>query len=217
MCLIQPITQLTDRALRVLRRMGLLQILGAICAVTLFAASDPVAAMTFTVNTEASCREGVCVAARGEIDENTAQDFKAFIRANHIAPGSTVLLDSPGGRLMQGLFLGAEIRKAGLSTALLGTELQPASCASACVYAFLGGLRRTIAPGSKFGIHQMREAQNTASIDASQTQTLLGRVATHIRQMGASVDVFTLALRTPPEGMYWLTSAELSRFGVVTV
>ncbi|MCR5877177.1 hypothetical protein [Phenylobacterium sp. J367] len=51
---------------------------------------------------------------------------------------------------------------------------------------------------------------------AAEGQALLARIAAHLRRMGATVDVLTVALRTPPQRVHWLSAAELSRFRVTT-
>ncbi|HYG26433.1 MAG TPA: hypothetical protein VD906_05965 [Caulobacteraceae bacterium] len=198
----------------------ILQLLGAplgilvILLVVLIASTSSAAAMTFKMTSGGECGTRTCMSGSGEIGDHTANDFAAFIKANNIRPGALLVLDSPGGNLTQGLALGGKIRRAGVSTTV---QVPGGACASACVYAFLGGVERTVAKGAKLGVHQVYgRGGASVALQVSDTQLLLSLVATHIRRMGASMDVFTLALGTPPESMYWMSSSELSRFAVVT-
>jgi hypothetical protein len=182
--------------------------------VVLMASATPAAAMTFKMTSGGECANRTCLSASGEIDDDTVDQFSAFVKANRIVAGALVVLDSPGGSLTQGLALGGQIRRAGFSTTV---QVPGGVCASACVYAFLGGVERTVAHGAKLGVHQIYSRNGSAlAMQVSDTQLLLSLVAIHIRRMGASMDVFTLGLMTPPEDMYWMSTAELSRFAVVT-
>jgi hypothetical protein len=198
----------------------ILQWLGAplgifmVLMVMVLASATPADAMTFKLIGGQGCESRTCMSASGEIGDDAADEFVAFVKANRVAPGSLVVLDSPGGSLTQGLALGGKIRRTGLSTTV---QVPGGVCASACVYAFLGGVERTVARGAKLGLHQVYGRSGASlALQVSDTQFLLSLVAGHIRRMGATMDVFTLALGTPPEGMYWMSTSELSRFAVVT-
>ena len=75
--------------------------------------------------------------------------------------GWSVRLNSPGGDLAGGIRLGELIRKLKLDTEIGVTEpdsyghwkTAPGLCASACAFAFLGGLSRR-ASGGELGVHQ---------------------------------------------------------------
>lgn len=197
---------------RILQQLGVPLGIGLLLLVVLIA--SPAAAMTFKITGGGQCESRTCVSASGEIGEHAADEFTAFVKANNIRPGALLVLDSPGGSLAQGLALGGKIRRAGLSTTV---QVPGGVCASACLYAFLGGVERTVAPGAKLGVHQVyARSGSPLALQVSDTQLLLSLVAAYIHRMGASMDVFTLALGTPPESMYWMSTSELSRFAVVT-
>jgi hypothetical protein len=63
---------------------------------------------------------------------------------------TTVVFHSPGGSLMAGLFLGDEIRERGMNTLIESGS----TCSSACAYAFMGGVVRTIEPNATYGLHR---------------------------------------------------------------
>jgi hypothetical protein len=132
------------------------------------------------------------VYASGVIVSGTASAFTAFVQAHGVAPGGTVLLDSPGGLLDEGLKLGDAIRSAGLNTDVgvrgPGDDLRigekfgenadrlihamgvdavppkklPGSCLSACTMAFLGGVQRYFNQGSVYGVHRFSFPGNSS-------------------------------------------------------
>lgn len=194
-------------------------------AVTVLAlAAFPAAAMTFEkITGPAECAARTCIAAVGEIDSRSAQDFQRFARANGVGPGDLVALDSGGGNLVESLALGAAFRSAGVATTVrahdrrTGAFRDTGACASACVYAFLGGVERSVAPRARLGVHQVAAATDeTWMLSASDSQWLMSLAAVHMGRMGARLELLTLALRTRPNDMRWLSNEELVRYAVVT-
>lgn len=178
-------------------------------------------AMTFDRVTAApGCAERLCIAAQGEIDADTVRDFRKAIRGHERTQGGAVYLHSEGGDLLQGLALGGELRKAGFATRVqrydgaTGTFAGDGVCASACAYAFLGGVARTLAPDARYGLHQLHAPYGALS--ASDTQALAALIAVHVQRMGGGMDLLICALRTPPHRMHWLSQRELVSFGVIT-
>lgn len=65
------------------------------------------------------------------------------------APVSEIWFNSPGGDANEGPLMGRVVRKQNLAVRIPNNF----SCASACTYAFLGGVVRSIDPGGSYGIH----------------------------------------------------------------
>lgn len=179
------------------------------------------AAMTYEKVTGAGeCAVRTCVVASGEIGGDDAEAFAGFLKRQDIRPGSLLILNSPGGDLVQALTISGHVRKAGLSTHVgsydhRSGELRPGgACASACAYAFLGGVSRTASKGAKLGVHQLHAQRGDVSI--ADSQLLTSMIAANIKRLGGSVDILIVALRTPPESMHWMSRAELIRFQMVT-
>lgn len=200
-----------------------LQVAAAATLAALCLKVAPAAAMSFEKVSAGDCAERTCVLATGEITSDTAEAFGDYVRANQIARGAVVVLNSGGGNLVGGLSLGAQIRKAGLSTtveavdAATGKRAQGGSCASACAYAFLGGVQRTVGKSAHFGVHQLcASPDQPQSLQVSDAQVLVSLIMVHISRMGGAFEILTLALRTPPEHMRWLSPRELSQYDVVT-
>ncbi len=126
--------------------------------------------------------------ADGGTCQNTPQDLLAAIKKANAGPGTTVVLNSPGGSLMAGVEMGRIIRRHQLDTQVgaqypyyLGLSPVPSrdnstatgrdqryvpyiqypvakpfpgQCLSACNFALLGGVHRSVGLLSDFGAHQ---------------------------------------------------------------
>lgn len=163
----------------------------------------------------------ICVVGQGAINEETTRQFRQYVARQKLHGPVAVSLDSQGGNHTQGIAMGEAIRKLGFSTVVgrldpIGHKLGPGMCASACVYAFIGGVDRRVTAGSKVGVHQVRLSYEPREQTASEVQLLMALAANHLSQCGATIDVLTLALATPPEEMRWMTLAEMGRYGVMT-
>jgi len=206
-----------------LRKLGVLNLLiAATIAVCSFKAT-PADAMTFQqVSGPVECAKRDCILASGLVDGQTQGAFRELVRSRHIAPGALVILDSEGGVLLYALRVGEDIRKAGFSTVVGGVdglsgEIRPAECASACAFMFLGGVERAVAIGSKVGVHQIyANLQARDGLSVGDVQYLTSLCAMHIDSMGGGVGILVEALRTPPQGVHWFSTEELSRLAVVT-
>lgn len=180
-------------------------------------------AMTFeTVSGPAECAGHACVLASGAIDGHTSRDFEAFLKERKIARGGVVVLNSEGGDLMESLKLGNEIREAGLATTVReydkgsGQFRDGGACASACTYAFLGGVERSVGKGARIGVHQIYTAGDTWALSAQDGLELMSLVAVHVRRMCGDLDLLIPAMKTRPGDMHWLSPGELTRYAVVT-
>jgi len=180
-------------------------------------------AMTFELIAEPqACAERVCILASGEIDDRAAQDFSAFLKAQRVGAGALVVLNSPGGDLLQSLVLGNKIRAAGLATTVVrydraAQQFRPGGvCASACAYAFLGGVERTVGEGARIGVHQIFLADQTQAMSAADGLELMSLVAVHVNRLCGNLDLLIPTMKTRPQDMHWLSAGELTRYAVVT-
>lgn len=184
-----------------------------------------------------NCNGCEWIIAEGTIQQDTPEVFKKFLELKK--PNGTVRFNSPGGNLLAGLKLGEMIRSAGLFTAVGKTVGEQSSfdadtiketvpdgpvykvregiCASACVYAFIGGVTR-YASKSKIGIHQFYDgkglneplAKTASSIDRSVDQLLTGLLLEYVIRMGIDARLISLASSVAPwQEMKWLSAQEL--------
>lgn len=131
-------------------------------------------------------------------------------------------LNSGGGSLGEALQLGAFIRSKGLATHIP----KGATCASACVTIFAGGLMRTAHPKSRIGIHMASGVFNDPFIDAmdnvireygvkatpyivamfeeSAAKAMLQQVY-FILESGVSLTLLQAITLVPHDEIYWLS------------
>ena len=188
----------------------------------MFVFTPRASAMTFDVASDPSaCGERRCFVAAGKIDKRTPKQLQAFLKANGAAPGDGLVLDSPGGEVMSSLRMGKLIREAGLDTSVgvyeasTGVFKRGGECASACVYVFLGGVRRSVGEGARVGVHQVYGLDG-AWMTAGDSMQVMSMVGLHVNKLCGNLDLLVPTLRTPPAGMHWLSPVELARFDVVT-
>ena len=107
------------------------------------------------------------IQATGEIYEDTPAVFETFLRSSEFIP-KVVRLNSEGGSLRGGVILGELFRSRDFATEVGSSKLNidvpisgsknvytktPGGCNSACAFAFLGGIERTLDPDSILGFH----------------------------------------------------------------
>jgi hypothetical protein len=170
------------------------------------------------------------IAASGEIDEGSADNFLRFVREN-VRSGvmhGIVLLDSPGGHVVAAMELGLTIRKLGMAVIVARPGAESAAtgdlfsgkCYSACVYALMGGRKRVIPPQSKVGVHRMFNYETNFNlaeggfvreryVDDGDMRDKLARYTT---TMGVSSGLINLAEHTSPDVIHVLTPAEIARW-----
>lgn len=172
------------------------------------------------------------IAAEGEIVPETATDLENFIKSfgySENPGGWSVRLNSPGGDLAGGIRLGEVIRKLKLDTEIGATEpdsyghwkTAPGHCASACAFAFLGGLSR-YASGGELGVHQfyneiaLRDpsAKVFNSLDMSQHQFVSAMLIDYVFRMGVDPRLVSIAASTPPMEMQFLDAQLLDELNV---
>lgn len=168
------------------------------------------------VSTDLSCGECTTIFASGEIVQSTLSSFRSFLAQHHPPLGTTVVLNSPGGSLFAGLELGSIIRSNRLHTSVYARDNETGGyCASACAYAFLGGVHRTVAPAARFGLHQFSSDEPIPDAVAN-VQGLVSFIAGYVREAGASSRVVEIASAIPPHEMLWLGSSDLFELGITT-
>jgi hypothetical protein len=158
------------------------------------------------------CPAAGCLLARGAITTDTPAAFSRALRDQSLPPGALVVLDSPGGATIAGMKLGLLIRRAQLAT-----RVQSADCASACAYAYLGGVARTMGPGGRLGVHQFRASDETGELSIGRAQEIAATLTTYLEAMGARASLLATALSTPPNRIRWLNPGELQIYGIVNL
>ncbi len=171
------------------------------------------------------------IAAEGEIADDAEHDLEAFVKSfghTENQGGWCVRFNSPGGSLAGGIRLGEAIRKLKLDTEIGRTEPDglhwkktPGLCASACAFAFLGGLSRHATSG-ELGVHQfyneisLRDpsARVFSSLDMSEHQFISAILIDYVFRMGVDPRFVSAAASTPPLEMKFLDEQTLESLKV---
>jgi hypothetical protein len=166
------------------------------------------------------------IAAEGEIVDETADDLEVFMKhfGHQENPGGwSVRFNSPGGSLSGGIRLGELIRRLKLDTEIGGTEPDgihwkgvPGQGASACAFAFLGGLSRNVS-GGELGVHQFYDeislrdpsAKVFNSLDMSEHRFVSAMLIEYVFRMGVDPRFVSIAASTPPREMHFLNEQML--------
>ena len=174
------------------------------------------------------------IAARGQIGIDTADRFVAFLRGASKVKSlrDVVLIDSPGGKVVGAMRLGAAFRKLGAAVVVARVAGEgpdavagPGLCMSACAYAFMGGVKRVVPSHSLVGIHRMSRleyepgGQGDAHLVSQRvfaTPDMVAALTVYARSMGVSAGLVKLAETVPPANIHIVTPAEERRWRLAT-
>lgn len=106
-----------------------------------------------------------------------------------------VFLNSPGGYMLQAVYLGEAINQLQLDTVVNKGDV----CASACFVAFAAGIHRVMRVGGFLGVHQSHSAV-TGQVIASDQQA----VAEILEGWGVPQKIIYKMITTGPDDMAWL-------------
>lgn len=180
------------------------------------------------------------IVAEGEIDAGTSQKFRNFIKT--VGHCDEVVLNSPGGMLSEGLQLGWAINQLCKETSVGKTEKlstwsskgsrtvyeakkfdgvfdpQLGSCASSCVYAFMGGQSRSVSKKrSGLFVHQFYQQSGLATPtqkqfdyqDLSASQMTMGLLVSYLSALGSDPRLAAMAAAVPATTVYELTENDV--------
>src|SRR5262249_3226622 len=116
--------------------------------------------------------------------------------------------------------LGRTIREANWSTVVgydypLNGQWRTATCVSACVYSFAGGVVRSMLKDNTLAVHQFT-APAPRTVTLAQAQYATPGLAGSPPLMGVSPNVQTIAGLTLPDGLTPLTRQDALALGVAT-
>lgn len=190
-----------------------------------------------------NCKSCSWVSAQGKITKNTPEIFEEFLKTRDIYPGERIVLDSLGGDLFSGIFLGLRFRELELTTSVGKTiehpeedqfyetrtsDIDKGVCLSACAYAFLGGKDRELLFEKSLGFHQFyrsltseqviklierRELQSTLEGD---TQIISGLLIEYLTKLEMNPQILTIASRAGPENMYFPSKEEFEALNILS-
>lgn len=175
------------------------------------------------------------VYAVGNIDVDAAERLRELARKKVLPAGTVVALHSPGGSVIGGIHLGQAIRdlqldtnvfryagkgiatydKGGLDQQIEFDKNQAGECLSACIYAYLGGVRRNLYSESRLGIHQFYFLKSDAEGAAEDAQVLSAAIVAYLSKMGVSPVLFSATTLFDKNQMRYLSRQEAEDFKLV--
>lgn len=87
-------------------------------------------------------------------------------------------------------------------------------CASACVFAFIGGYSNSVDRGAKLGIRQISSNQLVKLEDG---QTVISLMQNYVKEMLGSDILVDMMIRISSSSIYWLTEKDLERTGIKNI
>lgn len=180
------------------------------------------------VNDDVDCPNCRYIRAAGDIEPFTAAQFRQFVRTYNLqGQGLTVVLHSPGGDVIAGLRLGRDIRAFGFNTQVGRAQLLPAGghsmrqgdCASACTFAFLGGVKR-YAEDDVIGVHRFYPGHMTPDdrvISRPGDEAVAAMIKVYAMDMGVDSGFIDMSLSVPPADMRYVSNRELRDMAVVNM
>ncbi|MEZ5807906.1 MAG: hypothetical protein R3D65_09525 [Zhengella sp.] len=158
-------------------------------------------------------RNDIYIAAVGKITASTPDEFTAFlkrVRAAGYTPHS-VTFHSPGGNMLAGMKMGADIRDRKLDTHVG----ESSRCASACMLAFIGGWSRKVTHDGRIGNHQFSHI-DSAYAEIQSVQDMIGFLSSYHELMQVSPLAVMRAMTRRADDIYWYSPAERREWGIVT-
>lgn len=200
-------------------------------------ASSSAAAQSIKEHFFGNSIEAGVIAIDGPMSVGLTDRLQAMIASEGVE-ARRVLLNSPGGSLLEGIRLGQLIRERGYSTEVgrlendrtdhpMGKVLARGECLSACALAFLGGSHRQPESAPFLGFHQFHEdgaaysgyqlsRSEVRAEGLSHAQVVSGLVVSYMVEMGADARLFAASALAGPSNLIRLTTEEAVAYGVVT-
>jgi hypothetical protein len=174
-------------------------------AATIFSATSALAA-TFSTSHEGD--RNIVVTLRGQIVEGDSEELAGIIRRADDNGDTVVMLrlDSPGGRIVEGVKLADIIRDEKIPTSVVGT----ARCASACFLVFAAGSKRFAAYTAQVGVHGASDENGKETPQSSVATVSMARIA---KELGVPSSIIGEMVVTPPDQIAWLSPDDLRSMG----
>jgi hypothetical protein len=186
------------------------------------ASADKELNVTIDKDVHFTTESGWTIYLGGIIDVRAARRFEDFVTNNHVPPSALVVIDSPGGDLMQGLELGKSIRAHDFLTDVGRPNANPplpfdytaGECYSACTLAYIGGHFGFLKEGSRFGVHRFASL-NPAQGDEDAAQITSATIVEYLKSMNIDTDFFSLSTQASPEEIFEPSLSVLQKLQVV--
>jgi hypothetical protein len=152
--------------------------------------------------------------ATGTITPGISEAFAAEIakRGDYVR---TVVLNSPGGSVVDALAMGRLIRERNFATEIEAGQY----CASSCPLVFAGGIERRTGDRAVIGVHQVAAMGSAAGLPRDEmnvAQNISARCQRYLADMGVNLQVWVHAMETPHDKLFVFKPDELKSLNLVT-
>lgn len=186
---------------------------------------------TLTFGSKCRQRCPTVMVASGEMTLGTVKNFIAFAQqAAKLRASNVLIIDSPGGRLVEGVNFGLVLRKL-RTNVFVGrvmsqdghTAAVNGSCMSACVYTLMGGSRRFVTAGSRVGVHREYLPGSFGSDPMSVLRStkrfpeVTAMLRDYSKKMGVNPALIDLAEQYGGGGIRILTPADIARYRLARI
>ena len=144
------------------------------------------------------------VVLSGDIERSDAERFSEKVSGISKA---VVVLDSPGGSVLDGIAIGRSIRSKGYHTAVPDQTM----CASSCALIWLGGSQRFAEDTSLVGFHAAYVYRNGKAVEVGVGNALIG---SYLNELGLSDSAIIFVTNAPPEGIERLDRRKAQQVGI---
>jgi hypothetical protein len=147
---------------------------------------------------------------KGKIEKGMYKDFRQAITDNNI---QTLVLDSPGGSVSEGLRIAGTVFDRKIKTYIRKNQ----NCASACSFIFLSGKTRYTL--GKLGVHQIAfgeefsKKKEEVGVINEVVQLTNSDIVQYLNENNTPGFVYVYMLRTPSDEMYYFNEDELNQLG----
>jgi hypothetical protein len=177
----------------------------------------------YPAHANVSMTEPHTIRVYGEIVKGDSSAFtkyaRDYVNSNFPAGASgipimQVILDSPGGDVMEALAIGREVRARFM---LASVRRQ---CNSACVFILIAGVKRHTGEFSKIGLHRPAfDPEYFAGLSPSEARDRYNSMVKtlqhyYIEEMGGSPEAFRLIMSTPSTSSRFLSLGEIVDLGI---
>jgi uncharacterized protein YecT (DUF1311 family) len=146
------------------------------------------------------------VSIRGPIEAGDGDKFETVVRGLDRA---SVILQSPGGLLKEGLHIGATIRVEGFTTMVAAGH----ECYSACALIWVSGVRRYMSDTSLIGFHAAYREENGEYRESGVANAEIGSYLTHL---GLRIEAIREFTTMGPSEVLMLTPQKARALGIDT-
>ncbi len=144
------------------------------------------------------------VFVEGDIKLGDAARFRRAVRG---LPVATIVLDGPGGKLIDALTIGELLRERGDHTVVAADG----HCTSACALIWLAGEERTLEDGGSIGFHAAAARQGDTLRMTASGNAIVGA---YLTRLGYPLGVVVMATEADHTSMAYLTAERAARSGL---